>query len=56
MHLCVATVEQVPPGVFNVVTTPREFAAEVGLELCTSPKVLERRVAGRWWGTGAGIC
>ena len=29
---------QVPPGVFNVVTSPREFAQEIGLELCTSPK------------------
>lgn len=28
----------VPPGVFNVVTSPREFAQEIGLELCTSPK------------------
>lgn len=29
---------QVPPGVFNVVTSPREYAKEIGLELCTSPK------------------
>jgi len=44
--MVVVVVVQVPPGVFNVITCPREFAAHVGAEMANNPKVRREETQG----------